>query len=213
MKKRLLFLTLLLVLIALLVIPSCNQVELPWNKKQSGEGDGDVKWAGIRVSSYGMGKKYGWESVPSVSKMSDYAGQMSSRYEGSTGAYILIVGTMSGDDTCYLNFPVDGDYKYIESSDKDKYESYLDEFDKKGYSVWLQVEPGYADLVTLAKLVLDRYGHHSCVKGFGIDVEWHQPKEGSDRGQEISWHMVSQHEGVQHHGYWAFLCRSCQSGA
>ena len=185
MKKRLLFLTLLLVLIALLVIPSCNQVELPWNKKQSGEGDGDVKWAGIRVSSYGMRESYG-KNFPSVSKMSGFASQMESKYEGSTGAYILIVGTMSGDDTCHLYFPVDGDYQYIESSEKDMYESYLDEFDKKGYSVWLQVEPGYADLVTLAKLVLDRYGKHSCVKGFGIDVEWHRPQSGSDRGTKLT---------------------------
>lgn len=148
-----------------------------------------VKWAGIRVSSYGFGKKYGYESFPTVSEMSGYAKTMSSYYEGSTGTYILIVGTMSGDDTCQLWFPKPsgtGDIDCVEFTEADKYEKYLSEFDKKGYSVWLQVEPGYADLVTLAKLVMERYGHHKCVKGFGIDVEWHKPVENSDRGTKLT---------------------------
>ncbi len=182
MKKILLISILLLVF----VITSCTQIEFPWKKKESTEGDGDVKWAGIRVSSYGLRESFGKDNFPGVSKMSGFAGTMSSKYEGSTGAYLLIVGTMSGEDTCHLYFPVDGEYSYIESSEKDLYEAYLTEFDKKGYSVWLQVEPGNADLVTLAKLVMDRYAHHECVKGFGIDVEWHKPKEDDDRGTKLS---------------------------
>jgi len=164
------------------LVASCEQVQLPDNNN----GDGAVKWSGVRVSSYGMNQSYDGE-FPDVTKMCGFADKMSSYYEGSTGVYILIVGTLSGDnDTCHLNFPVSGEYDYIEGSKYDKYEEYLTAFDKKGYSVWLQVEPGYADLETLVKLVMDRYGHHTCVKGFGIDVEWHKPVENSDRGTKLT---------------------------
>ena len=146
----------------------------------------NLKWAGIRVSTYGMRSSFGRNNFPDVEKMSGFAQKMESCYEGSTGTYLLIVGTMSGSDTCSLNFPVSGNYEYIYGSNSDRYEDYLDKFDEMGYSVWLQVEPGYADLVTLAKLVLDQYGHHSCVKGFGIDVEWHKPIEGVEEGTKLS---------------------------
>ena len=79
-----------------------------------------------------------------------------------------------------------GNYDNIEGSKTDRYESYLDECDKQGLSVWLQVEPGYGNLVTIADLVMKQYSHHSCVKGFGIDVEWHKPIEGSDEGTRLS---------------------------
>ena len=181
MKKSLLILILLFVLI----VSSCDQVSLPWNKKQSTEGDGDVKWAGIRISTYGMGESFGKDNFPSESQMAGFATKMASCYEGSTGAYILIVGEIH-DDSCGLYFPVSGEYDYIYGSKDDKYESYLDKCDKEGINVWLQVEPGYADLVTLADIVMKQYSHHSCVKGFGIDVEWHKPVEGSDRGTKLS---------------------------
>ena len=180
MKKKVLI-VLALIMAAALVLTSCDEI-----MGESNSGPCTVKWAGVRVSTIGFSKKRGWEEFPSVSTMSGFAEKMASCYDGSTGAYILIVGLLSGDDTCRLNFPVTGKYDYIKGSEDDLYEEYLDAFDKAGYSVWLQVEPGYADLETLAKLILDRYGHHSCVKGFGIDVEWHKPVEGSDYGTKLS---------------------------
>ena len=144
----------------------------------------EVKWAGIRVSSYGMRDSFG--EMPDVGTMSGFGQKMAGCYEGSTGTYLLIVGTMSGDD-CSLNFPVSGDYDHIRGDKKkDRYEDYLDKFDDMGYSVWLQVEPGYADLETLVELVMSRYRHHSCVKGFGIDVEWHRPIEGVEEGTKLT---------------------------
>ena len=147
-------------------------------------------WAGVRVSSYGMVKSdsnpYAFDEFPGVSDMTGFGATMQNLYEGSTGAYLLIVGTMSGTDTCSLKFPVKGSYECIKGSKSDQYEKYLDAMDAAGYSVWLQVEPGYADLETLVTLVMNQYGHHSCVKGFGIDVEWHEPIEGSDRGTKLS---------------------------
>ncbi len=178
MKKRIFLLS---TIFLIFLVASCEQVPVPGISN----GDGAVKWSGVRVSSYGMRDSFG-DDFPDVTKMCGFADKMSSYYEGSTGAYILIVGTMSGDDTCHLYFPVSGEYDCIEGSKNDKYEEYLTAFDKKGYSVWLQVEPGYADLTTLVKLVMDRYGHHKCVKGFGIDVEWYRPVEGSDKGSKLS---------------------------
>ena len=72
-----------------------------------------------------------------------------------------------------LEFPSDGgSYPKISFSSEDLHEEYLAWFDAHGVSVFLQVEPGFADVPTLIDLVLERYGTHPCVIGFGVDVEW-----------------------------------------
>jgi hypothetical protein len=38
--------------------------------------------------------------------------------------------------------------------------------------VWLQIEPGAANVEALIDAILTRYKKHPCVVGFGIDVEW-----------------------------------------
>ena len=134
-----------------------------------------VKWAGIRVSSYGIRGSYGEDNFPSPSGMADIIGKMEGLYEGSTGACIMIVGTVSERTwDCHLYFPTSRTINRVNSSEEDFYEPYLSALDKAGYEVWLQVEPGDADLVELATEVMNHYKHHSCVKGFGIDVEWHK---------------------------------------
>ena len=58
----------------------------------------------------------------------------------------------------------------------------MTKFDDNGINVCLQVEPGKNDLVELAKIVLKQYGHHKCLQGFGIDLEWwknNEKEEGS----------------------------------
>ena len=131
---------------------------------------------------------------------------------GARGAVVLIVGTVSGDDdySCSLGFPnryprnpsltQDEDTLYnkrIESfskgktgaafNDEDRYDSYLAELDKaSNIDVWLQVESGYTDIVKLAKVVMNRYQYHSCVKGFGIDVEWYQNTEDGEPGVPLT---------------------------
>ena len=54
----------------------------------------------------------------------------------------------------------------------DKFEKILTKFDSSGVNVWLQVEPGDNDLIKVAEIVFKKYGHHSCVQGFGVDLEW-----------------------------------------
>ena len=167
---------------------SCDAISDFFNNNDGGganSGPCTVRWAGIRISTYGMRSSFGRDNFPSESDMAGYAQKMASCYEGSTGAYVLIVGEIH-DNGCSLYFPVSGDYDYISGSKNDRYESYLDKCDEEGIDVWLQVEPGYANLVTLADIVMKRYSHHTCVKGFGIDVEWHKPVEGSDYGTRLS---------------------------
>ena len=85
--------------------------------------------------------------------------------------WILTFYGSNGD--IYATFPSGGQaIPHVSFSAIDYNEPYLNEFDKRGVHVWLQVEPGAAPMVQLIDVVLNRYRHHSCVIGFGIDVEW-----------------------------------------
>lgn len=143
-----------------------------------------AKWAGIRASSYGLEESFG--SYPGITDMLSFGAKMESCYSGSTGTYILIVGVVDEETwACHLDFPLSKEIPNAFGSDYDLFEDYLNAFDNAGYSVWLQVEPGNADLVELAKEVMNRYKHHSCVKGFGIDVEWYQPEDTDEQGTPL----------------------------
>lgn len=154
----------------------------------------DVKWAGIRFSEYGIKRTFGKNNYPSPSKTASLIEKMQGYYEDSTGAIILIVGLMHGDDSCSLAFPTSSGYKdkYVEGSEEDEYEALLTELDSRGISVWLQVEPGNADLVKLATEVMTHYKKHSCVKGFGIDVEWYCPAGTDGWGKKLTASVADQ---------------------
>lgn len=121
--------------------------------------------AGYRYSVYGPdynpGASY-WDSVGTV---------ISSNFNNATPECIWIVGVIVNKG-CQLNFPVEGNYNLIWGSSTDHNEDVFNLFDKSGYRVWLQVEPGNASLDTLIKIVMSRYAHHPCITGFGVDVEW-----------------------------------------
>jgi hypothetical protein len=128
-----------------------------------------IKYAGVRSSSYGIRPfpdPSGWEK--SIRAMCGY-------FQNSTPCAIWIVGVLERPKSCRLEFPSEGkEYTNTTFLDYDKHEPYLDYFDKKGIKVFLQVEPANADVENLIDLVLNRYKHHRCVIGFGIDVEWHK---------------------------------------
>jgi len=98
----------------------------------------------------------------------------SGKFPGASTEGIWVIGGVLQGGNCYLNFPSSKTYSYITFSGTDENEPYLDYFDKNGISIILQVEPGMADVDTVLKLVLDRYSHHPCVTGMGVDVEWNQ---------------------------------------
>ena len=96
---------------------------------------------------------------------------MAANFSDATPECIWIVGVIVGS-SCHLNFPVEGHYNLIYGNSADNNEEMFDLFDQSGYRVWLQVEPGNAPIDTLIKIVMSRYAHHSCITGFGVDVEW-----------------------------------------
>ena len=93
---------------------------------------------------------------------------MSSKFPGYSPAGIWIVADEDGDDSELLFPGDDSQYEHITFSDSDLSERYLDAFDNANLSVWLQVEPSSADVLTLIDLVLGRYSHHTSVIGFGF---------------------------------------------
>lgn len=116
---------------------------------------------------------YNYQQDMSPSYWVNFANDMSSRIPNSIPSGIWIIGGVE-DGKCYLTFPSSENYPYIKFSSVDGNEEYLDEFDKYDIKIWLQVEPGYADVETLIDLVLTQYKHHPSVIGFGIDVEWYK---------------------------------------
>ena len=138
-----------------------------------------VVYAGARSSAYGLGNRWftkeEWGSV---------AEQMQAWYPSAKPTMIWIVGSLSGMG-CNLEFVPDESvdtealekqYIYFTESGRRNHlshEEYLNYFDQNGIQVYLQVEPGFADVETLIDLILDQYGHHPCVVGVGVDVEWY----------------------------------------
>jgi len=126
--------------------------------------------AGFRYSAYGPD----WNPGPAY--WLRVGQEMAARFPGAVGETVWIVGRLKGDGTL-LNFPVDGDHPLILGSETDENEAALDLFDRHGFRVWLQVEPGHAPVEELIHIVLDRYSYHPSVVGIGIDVEWFESTE------------------------------------
>lgn len=134
--------------------------------------------AGFRYSTYGPSHDPGPEYWASV------GAQMASRFEGSSPAAIWIVGNFTGRGT-YLSFPAETDDPNVTHTYVDMNAAALDLFDARGVRIWLQVEPGYADMLGLIDLVLGQYSRHPCVIGFGVDVEWFE-SDGTAQGTPVT---------------------------
>ncbi|MGE5400832.1 MAG: T9SS type A sorting domain-containing protein [Ignavibacteriales bacterium] len=127
--------------------------------------DSTFKGAGFRGSHIYSYKTDYWTAVGSA---------MSRNFEGYSPAATWIVSFFQDDGSTQMVFPSEGkQYPNISFAGSDNAERYLSKFDSSGIKVWLQVEPGNADMVTLINLVLSRYKQHKCVAGFGVDAEWY----------------------------------------
>lgn len=153
-------------------------------------GPAKVVYAGVRSSKYGI------KPFPEPGAWERAIGAMTAYFPGSAPCGIWIVGTMSKTPRfTHLEFPADGrSFPNIEFEPVDKHERYLSAFDEAGIKVFLQVEPANADMSTLIDLVLSRYGHHPCVIGFGVDVEWHREADNPKRGVKVGDAMARQWE-------------------
>lgn len=134
--------------------------------------------AGFRYSTYGPWYDPGPEYWLSVGQ------QMAAKFPGAVPETLWIVSTQGGKGTT-LSFPGSTDKPDIFFRSQDNNEEALTLFDEQGVNVWLQVEPGQADVAELIRLVLDRYSHHPSVVGFGVDVEWYG-SIGSPEGKAVS---------------------------
>jgi hypothetical protein len=127
--------------------------------------------AGFRYSSYGIGP-----NDPGPAYWQDVGEQMAARFDGAVPGAIWIVGIIAGQGTI-LGFPGTSEETTIHFRPEDANEAALDLFDESGFEVWLQVEPGDAPVDQLIDIVMERYGHHPSVIGFGVDVEWLESSE------------------------------------
>jgi hypothetical protein len=136
-------------------------------------------YAGFRASRYGI------EPFPTPEYWADAAVSYASALGAAPGG-VWIVGVIRAPSTCFVNFPSpDSPDPHVEFGDTDENEAYLSHFDAMGMKVWLQVEPADANVETLIDLVLDRYGSHPSVIGFGVDAEWYQ-ESSHDAGAAVT---------------------------
>ncbi|HEX6286889.1 MAG TPA: hypothetical protein VFZ80_05345, partial [Acidimicrobiia bacterium] len=121
--------------------------------------------AGFRYSIYGPDYNPGPEYWAGVGR------EMAADFPGAVPGTVWIVGRLDGSGT-EMSFPGTSDDPLIRFTDKDLNEEALTLFDQYGFDCWLQVEPGNASVEESIHLMLGRYGHHPCVVGVGVDVEW-----------------------------------------
>jgi len=137
-----------------------------------------VLGAGFRYSVYGP------EYDPGPSYWAGVGERMAARFPGAVPEAIRIVGRLKGEGT-QLNFPAETEHPLLRITEGDGNEEALALFDRSGFRVWLQVEPGNAPVDELIHLMLDRYAHHACVVGVGVDVEWYRSID-KPEGQAIT---------------------------
>ena len=129
--------------------------------------------AGFRYSAYGP------DFDPGLAYWTRVGTEMAGRFPDAKPAAVWIVSRLSGFGT-EMNFPGSSTSPRIHFSADDANEEALKLFDQRGFACWLQVEPGNAPVEELIHLTLDRYSHHPCVVGIGVDVEWYRSVENPD---------------------------------
>ena len=139
--------------------------------------------AGLRASNYGI------SPFPAPTWWVSSINSMKSRFPGSVGEQIAVVVEVSGGGgrgNCWAHFPQPaGTWPNVNWDDVDLFEPVFDSFDQNGIKVWVQVEPASCDVPMLIDLVMQQYGHHPSVIGFGVDVEWYR-KDISRTGKPVT---------------------------
>ena len=149
-------------------------------------------YAGFRASR--VLSSYPNNQFPKTEYWIRVAKEMVQKFPGSTPAGIWILSLYQGAGVTQLSFPNNGvSVPNIQFTGTDYNESHLSALDTSGVKVWLQVEPGAASMDTLISIVLNRYKHHPCVIGFGVDVEWFFANTNSG-GRKLTDSMVQRWE-------------------
>ncbi|MCX6574031.1 MAG: hypothetical protein NTX99_08565, partial [Candidatus Aminicenantes bacterium] len=115
--------------------------------------------------------------------------EIAAKFPAARPEAIWIVSRLKGRGT-EMSFPVPpGGDPLITGMAEDLSEPVLELFDKLGYRVWLQTEPGWAPVDKAFHVMLDRYGRHPCVIGVGVDIEWHRSNN-PDLGDPVTDEMA-----------------------
>jgi len=123
---------------------------------------------------------------PRASYWSNVASVMTQKFSSAAPAAIWVVSLYLNEGMTQLGFPSSGrNHPYLAFAPWDYSEPYLRHFDSTGVKIWLEVEPGAANVDTLIHLTLRRYGHHPCVVGLGVDVEWYHA-QAHTHGREVT---------------------------
>ena len=147
------------------------------------ERTGQLKGAGIRSSTYGR------PDDPGPGYWARTGTEIAAKFPGAKPEAIWIVSRLKGRGT-EMSFPVPpGTDPLITGMSEDISEPVLKLFDELGYRVWLQTEPGWAPIEEVFHVILERYGHHKCVVGVGVDVEWHRSNN-PDAGDPVTDEMA-----------------------
>ena len=142
-----------------------------------------LQGAGIRSSTYGR------PNDPGPGYWARTGTEIAAKFPGAKPEAIWIVSRLKGRGT-EMSFPVPpGGDPLITGMPEDISEPVLRLFDKLGYRVWLQTEPGWAPVDQAFHVMLDRYGHHKCVIGVGVDIEWHRSNN-PDLGDPVTDEMA-----------------------
>ncbi len=163
----------------------------------------NIIYSGTRSSTYGPGTPWlsseQWGSV--VKDMKTY-------FPNSQSTMVWIIGSLSGSgvnleferpDWLTDDWLAEKSYRNLDNikfSEPTKeghapHEDYFDYFDQHGITVYLQVESGYSDMRTLMDIIMEQYGHHKCIVGFGVDVEWYWGVQ-EDLGLPITDYLAKQ---------------------
>lgn len=147
------------------------------------ESTDQFKGAGIRSSTYGR------PDDPGPGYWARTGTEIAAKFPGAKPEAIWIVSRLKGRGT-EMSFPVPpGTDPLITGMSEDISEPVLKLFDELGYRVWLQTEPGWAPIEEVFHVILERYGHHKCVVGVGVDVEWHRSNN-PDAGDPVTDEMA-----------------------
>ncbi|MBE0712215.1 MAG: hypothetical protein IH583_07505, partial [Candidatus Aminicenantes bacterium] len=142
-----------------------------------------LQGAGIRSSTYGR------PNDPGPGYWARTGTEIAAKFPGAKPEAIWIVSRLKGRGT-EMSFPVPpGGDPLITGMPEDISEPVLRLVDQLGYRVWLQTEPGWAPVDKAFHVMLDRYGHHKCVIGVGVDIEWHRSNN-PDLGDPVTDEMA-----------------------
>ena len=152
-------------------------------------GEGKVEWVGFRFSEGGVKSSRNYGKIPDGDQWVGFVQKMKRHFNSDAKPTVIVIVSQNSNNVINIfGFPApDGYHKteHILYAGKDNFENILTKFDQNGINAWLQVEPGDNDIITLARIVFKQYGHHTCVKGFGIDLEWWY-RRSDGRGKKLT---------------------------